>query len=246
MILRRGSVALRPALLRSCGEVLHARDSPRRNWPSYNTRFIETNRAARPCPEFPSRAHASATPALALLAGARRGWPAARPITAALRYVHAVHQPVRRLQARHQPGQLHFAGYGRQAEGRARPSSRCRQVLGTPLITSVFRDNRWDYVYEFTGRAGASRAPAVHRLFQRRHVRALGRRRDAAVGAGVEPDSGHAAHCRTTRMATTPASSARSLTGSTTSAIHRHPRCPEHGRSPPRDRGCRAAGWGKR
>jgi outer membrane protein assembly factor BamE len=23
-------------------------------------------------------------------------------------------------------------------------------VLGTPLITSAFRDNRWDYVYEFT------------------------------------------------------------------------------------------------
>ncbi|MEP6657454.1 MAG: outer membrane protein assembly factor BamE [Betaproteobacteria bacterium] len=25
-----------------------------------------------------------------------------------------------------------------------------RTVLGTPLITSAFRDNRWDYVYEFT------------------------------------------------------------------------------------------------
>ncbi|HVO89488.1 MAG TPA: outer membrane protein assembly factor BamE [Casimicrobiaceae bacterium] len=25
-----------------------------------------------------------------------------------------------------------------------------RTVLGTPLVTSVFRDNRWDYVYEFT------------------------------------------------------------------------------------------------
>ena len=24
-----------------------------------------------------------------------------------------------------------------------------RATLGTPLITSVFRDNRWDYVYEF-------------------------------------------------------------------------------------------------
>jgi outer membrane protein assembly factor BamE len=24
-----------------------------------------------------------------------------------------------------------------------------RTVLGTPLITSAFRDNRWDYVYEF-------------------------------------------------------------------------------------------------
>ena len=31
---------------------------------------------------------------------------------------HAVHQPVRRVQARHQPGQLPFAGHGRQAEGR--------------------------------------------------------------------------------------------------------------------------------
>ena len=25
-----------------------------------------------------------------------------------------------------------------------------KTVLGTPLITSAFRDNRWDYVYEFT------------------------------------------------------------------------------------------------
>ena len=25
-----------------------------------------------------------------------------------------------------------------------------RQLLGTPLIVSPFRDNRWDYVYEFT------------------------------------------------------------------------------------------------
>ena len=24
-----------------------------------------------------------------------------------------------------------------------------RQTLGTPLVTSAFRDNRWDYVYEF-------------------------------------------------------------------------------------------------
>ena len=25
-----------------------------------------------------------------------------------------------------------------------------RQLLGTPLVVSAFRDNRWDYVYEFT------------------------------------------------------------------------------------------------
>ena len=25
-----------------------------------------------------------------------------------------------------------------------------RQLLGTPLVVSLFRDNRWDYVYEFT------------------------------------------------------------------------------------------------
>ena len=25
-----------------------------------------------------------------------------------------------------------------------------KQTLGTPLVTSAFRDNRWDYVYEFT------------------------------------------------------------------------------------------------
>ena len=36
-----------------------------------------------------------------------------------------------------------------------------RTTLGTPLITSAFRDNRWDYVYEFT-RAGRVRE---HRQF---------------------------------------------------------------------------------
>ncbi len=34
-----------------------------------------------------------------------------------------------------------------------------RQLLGTPLVVSPFRDNRWDYVYEFThqGRVVAHR-----------------------------------------------------------------------------------------
>ena len=36
-----------------------------------------------------------------------------------------------------------------------------RLALGTPLITSAFHDNRWDYVYEFT-RQGAVRE---HRTF---------------------------------------------------------------------------------
>jgi outer membrane protein assembly factor BamE len=33
-------------------------------------------------------------------------------------------------------------------EGQSR--QQVRLVLGTPLITSAFRDNRWDYVYEYT------------------------------------------------------------------------------------------------
>ena len=36
-----------------------------------------------------------------------------------------------------------------------------RQQLGTPLVVSLFRDNRWDYVYEFT-RQGVVRE---HRTF---------------------------------------------------------------------------------
>ena len=36
-----------------------------------------------------------------------------------------------------------------------------RQQLGTPLVVSLFRDNRWDYVYEFT-RQGIVRE---HRTF---------------------------------------------------------------------------------
>lgn len=32
--------------------------------------------------------------------------------------------------------------------GQTRPQ--VRQVLGTPLLTSAFHDNRWDYVYEYT------------------------------------------------------------------------------------------------
>jgi outer membrane protein assembly factor BamE len=39
-----------------------------------------------------------------------------------------------------------------------------RQLLGTPLIVSAFRDNRWDYVYEFThqGQVLAHRNFAVY------------------------------------------------------------------------------------
>ena len=43
----------------------------------------------------------------------------------------------------------------------ARPRRRCAQQLGTPLVVSLFRDNRWDYVYEFT-RQGVVRE---HRTF---------------------------------------------------------------------------------
>ena len=57
-----------------------------------------------------------------------------------------------------------------------------RATLGTPLITSAFRDNRWDYVYEFRSAGRVRDAPPVHRLFQGRRPRALGRRRNAAVG----------------------------------------------------------------
>ena len=31
-----------------------------------------------------------------------------------------------------------------------RRSHQVRQTLGTPLVVSLFRDSRWDYVYEFT------------------------------------------------------------------------------------------------
>ncbi len=39
-----------------------------------------------------------------------------------------------------------------------------RQLLGTPLVVSAFRDNRWDYVYEFTqqGRSVAHRTFTVY------------------------------------------------------------------------------------
>ena len=39
--------------------------------------------------------------------------------------------------------------------------SQVRQQLGTPLVVSVFRDSRWDYIYEFT-RQGVVRE---HRTF---------------------------------------------------------------------------------
>ena len=35
-------------------------------------------------------------------------------------------------------------------QGRRRRSRRSGNCLGTPLLVSPFRDNRWDYVYEFT------------------------------------------------------------------------------------------------
>ena len=48
-----------------------------------------------------------------------------------------------------------------------RPSRRCAPTLGTPLVTSAFRDNRWDYVYEFTARragcASTASSPSTSR-----------------------------------------------------------------------------------
>ena len=57
-----------------------------------------------------------------------------------------------------------------------------RLILGTPLIASAFRDDRWDYDYEFTrqGRVVEHRKFTVY--FVDEQARALGRRRDAAVG----------------------------------------------------------------
>jgi outer membrane protein assembly factor BamE len=39
--------------------------------------------------------------------------------------------------------------------------SQVRQLLGTPLLVSPFRDSRWDYVYEFTHQG----AVVAHRTF---------------------------------------------------------------------------------
>jgi outer membrane protein assembly factor BamE len=39
------------------------------------------------------------------------------------------------------------------------PKQQVRLILGTPLITSAFRDNRWDYVFEFKGQG----KPEEHR-----------------------------------------------------------------------------------
>ena len=100
-----------------------------------------------------------------------------------VRDLHPDHHPVRRVQARHQPGQLHLAGHGRQAQGRPDQGAGADASLGTPLITSAFRDNRWDYVYEFQRDGPGARAPPVHRLLQ-------GRRRSRA---------GKATRCRSRR-----------------------------------------------
>jgi outer membrane protein assembly factor BamE len=47
-------------------------------------------------------------------------------------------------------------------EGQTR--SQVRAILGTPLVTSAFRDDRWDYVYEYTrqGRLVEHRAFTVY------------------------------------------------------------------------------------
>ncbi len=102
-----------------------------------------------------------------------------------------VRHSVRRLQDRRQPGQLHLAGHGRQAEGGsdqaagahrswARRSSPARSAT-TVGTTSTN-----------TARMAACRASAVHRVFQGRLAGPLGRRRDAAVGRRAEPHGGDA------------------------------------------------------
>ena len=57
-----------------------------------------------------------------------------------------------------------------------------KQLLGTPLVNSPFRPDRWDYVYEYTrqGKVVEHRNFTVHFADAQGH--ALGRRRDARVG----------------------------------------------------------------
>ena len=94
---------------------------------------------------------------------------------------------VRRLQDRHQPGQLPLAGHGRQAEGRQTPAAGASSVLGTPLVTvAVPRQTAGTTSTSSRGR-GARRAPQVHRVLRRRQAHALGRRRDAGVGRRAQP-----------------------------------------------------------
>ncbi|MBL0291155.1 MAG: outer membrane protein assembly factor BamE [Betaproteobacteria bacterium] len=51
---------------------------------------------------------------------------------------------------------------GKLKEGQTR--AQVRTILGTPLVTSAFRDDRWDYVYEFArqGRVVEHRAFTVY------------------------------------------------------------------------------------
>ena len=107
-----------------------------------------TRLAARRFAPSPSRAASVLAVAALAAAGCADG-----------RDLHAGGALVRRLQARHQPGQLPVAGHGRQAEGRARPARRCGRCSARRSSLSAFRDNRWDYVYEFTRQGSVRRAP---------------------------------------------------------------------------------------
>jgi hypothetical protein len=96
-----------------------------------------------------ARAAGFAVVVVCALAGARRS----------TRISDASH--LRRLHARHQPGQLPVAGHGGQAQGRHDEGTGARSSSARRSSSAVFRDNRWDYVYEFT-RQGVVRE---HRTF---------------------------------------------------------------------------------
>ncbi len=136
-----------------------------------------TAHASAPTPIRPccSRAHAAPRRAPSrCVAGCAQ-------MTPALRQLHPDDHAVRRVQARHQPGQLHLAGHGRPAEGRADQAAgaRWRSARRSSRARSATTAGTTSTSSRAPGRVREHRQFTVY--FKDDNARALGRRRDAAV-----------------------------------------------------------------
>src|SRR5829696_3774672 len=125
MMRSRGSVAFSPAVFRSCAVLIAV----------YNSRSF---RLARFPPTVTRFAPLAALAAAALLAGCQ-SWsnylPDVRNFGIYKLDVNQVNYNTQDMVDKLKVGQT---------------KQQVRLALGTPLLTSAFHDNRWDYIYEYT------------------------------------------------------------------------------------------------
>ncbi len=191
MIFSRGSVALRPPFLRSCGEVMASGGAARgvgADAPvdGYNNGSLRFHRSVTHIPP-PERDAAALDPVAAALL---RRCARCRALLGGCPTLDTVHADrctsfgVYKLDI-NQGNFLSQDMVDKLKVGQT--PAQVKLMLGTPLIASAFRDRPLGLCLRVHAAGPAGRASQFHRLFRRRQARALGGRRNAAVGRRAQP-----------------------------------------------------------